>query len=288
MSETETSLFNFNKGDSSATSQITALVKALEGPEYSYIKAMATPGDLGAGIKSGDVNADLNAINDYVNVLISGKGPARKGDSDQPIGDRYFLNTGAKCKGVTIEGNCVNEKSGCPPIAEGDAARVPRFTIIDNIPSGKSSIFPTKLSSTGTAFDSFEGILPGIVYDIVQFDPAAMFSAFLLPPYPQCAEVDVQVNTGEGVSGGVDYNFESVKRHVILSDIQKQDPCIFTDKVNPVTKERCKEGFKNLTETQQPPTKAIIPNDPSVRIYLILLSLLGSYLLFKMLFRPKN
>ena len=107
MSGTETSLFNFNKGDSSATSQISALVKALEGPEYSYIKAMATPGELGAGIKAGDVKNDLNAINDYVNVLISGKGPARKGDSDQPIGDRYFLNTGAKCKGVTIEGNCV-------------------------------------------------------------------------------------------------------------------------------------------------------------------------------------
>jgi hypothetical protein len=290
MSSSETSLFDFNKSDNSATSQISALVKALEGPDYSYIKAMATPGELGAGIKAGDVNADLNAINDYVNVLISGKGPARVGDSNQPIGDRYFLNTGAKCKGVTIEGDCAKKKSGCPVVAEGDAGLVPRFTVINNIPSGKSSIFPTKLSSTGTAFDSFEGIIPGIVSDVMDFDPAAMFSAFLLPPYPQCAEVDVQVNTGAGVKGGTDYNFESVKRYVILSDIDRQDPCIFTSKENPVSGEKCKEGFANFKDLHKhhAPSKAIIPKDPSVRLYLLLISLLGSYLLFKMLFRSKN
>lgn len=293
-STTETSLFNFNKGGNSATSEITALVKALEGPDYSYIKAMKTPGDLGAGIKAGDVNANLNAINDYVNVLISGKGPAREGSSDQPIGDRYFLNTGAKCTAVNIVGDCASSSVGCPTIGEGDAARVPRFTVINNIPSGNNSIFPDKLSSTGTGFDSFEGILPGIVDDIVEFNPAAMFSAFLLPPYPQCADVTIDVNTGDGVKGGVDYNFEPISRHVILSEIAKLDPCIFSSKdgkrVNPVTKGVCKEGFTNINEAyyRASPMKAIVPKDPSVRIYILLVSLFASYILFKLLFKRKD
>jgi hypothetical protein len=288
MSTTKTSLFNSNESGGSATSEITALVKALEGPEYSYIKAMATPGELGAGTEPGDVKADLNAINDYVRVLIQGDGPARKGDSSQPIGDRYFLNTGAKCKGVTLTGNCSTESAGCPPIAEGDAALVPRYTVINNIPSGKSSIFPAHLSSTGTGFDSFEGILPGIISDVMQFEPAAMFSAFLLPPHPQCAEVAIDVNAGDGIAsghGGVDLNFESVKRHVILSDIHKQDPCIFTAKVNPVSKEKCQEGFSNLSKQ---PMRTIVPDNPSVKLYMFLVSLLGSYLVFKLLFKTKN
>lgn len=293
-STTETSLFNFNKSGNSATSEITALVKALEGPDYSYIKAMNTPGDLGAGIMAGDVNANLNAINDYVNVLISGKGPARRGNSDQPIGDRYFLNTGAKCKAVNIVDDCAKSADGCPTVGEGDAALVPRFTLINNIPSGKNSIFPDKLSSTGTAFDSFEGILPGIVDDIVEFNPAAMFSAFLLPPYPQCADVAIDVNTGDGVKGGVDYNFESVSRHVILSEIAKLDPCIFSSnggkRVNPVTKEVCQEGFANMNDAyiRSPPIKAVVPKDTSVRIYILLVSLFASYLLFKLIFKQKN
>lgn len=291
---TKTSLFDFNKSGNSATSEITALVKALEGPDYSYIKAMKTPGELGAGIKAGDVNANLNAINDYVNVLISGSGPARQGSSSEPIGDRYFLNTGAKCKAVNIVDNCAASADGCPTVGEGDASLVPRFTVINNIPSGKNSLFPDKLSSTGTAFDSFEGILPGIVDDIVEFNPAAMFSAFLLPPYPQCADVAIDVNTGDGVSGGVDYNFESVSRHVILSEIAKLDPCIFTSKdgkrVNPVTNAVCKEGFANLSDAYHrlPPQKAVVPKDPSVRIYILLVSLFASYILFKLLFKQKN
>lgn len=290
MSSTKTSLFDFNKSGNSSTAEIAALVKALEGPDYSYIKAMKTPGELGVGIQAGDVNADLNAINDYVNVLISGGGPARQGDTNAPIGDRYFLNTGAKCKGVTIEDGCAMEGSGCPAIGEGDAALVPRFAVIDNIPGGDSSIFPQKLSSTGTAFDSFDGILPGIVNDVLQFDPAAMFSAFLLPPYPQCAEVDLQVNTGDGVQGGVDYNFESVKRYVILPEINKLDPCVFTNKTNPISGEKCKESFANLSDLRkhQPPTKAVVPRDPAVRLYMLLVSLLGVYLLFRLLSRPRN
>ena len=291
---TKTSLFDFNKSGNSATSEITALVKALEGPDYSYIKAMKTPGELGAGIKAGDVNANLNAINDYINVLISGRGPARQGSTSEPIGDRYFLNTGAKCKAVNIVDNCAASADGCPTVGEGDASLVPRFTVINNIPSGQNSLFPDKLSSTGTAFDSFEGILPGIVDDIVEFNPAAMFSAFLLPPYPQCADVSIDVNTGDGVSGGVGYNFESVSRHVILSGMAKLDPCIFTSKdgkrVNPVTKGVCKEGFANLSDAyhKRPPQKAVVPKDPSVRIYILLVSLFASYILFKLLFRQKN
>ena len=291
---TKTSLFDFNKSGNSATTEITALVKALEGPDYSYIKAMKTPGELGAGIKAGDVNANLNAINDYINVLISGRGPARQGSTSEPIGDRYFLNTGAKCKAVNIVDNCAASADGCPTVGEGDASLVPRFTVINNIPSGQNSLFPDKLSSTGTAFDSFEGILPGIVDDIVEFNPAAMFSAFLLPPYPQCADVSIDVNTGDGVSGGVDYNFESVSRHVILSEIAKLDPCIFTSKdgkrVNPVTKGVCKEGFANLSDAyhKRPPQKAVVPKDPLVRIYILLVSLFASYMLFKLLFRQKN
>jgi len=112
-----------------------------------------------------------------------------------------------------------------------------------------------------------------------------MFSAFLLPPYPQCAEATVMVNTGEGVKG-TDYNFEPVKKYVILSDLQRQDPCIFEDKTNPVTGEKCTEGFTTYAK-QAPPTKAVIPADPMVRLYFILVSLFGAYIVYKVLVRER-
>jgi len=60
--------------------------------------------------------------------------------------------------------------------------------------------------------------------------------------------------------------------------------------VNPVTKGVCKEGFTNINEAyyRASPMKAIVPKDPSVRIYILLVSLFASYILFKLLFKRKD
>jgi hypothetical protein len=69
-------------------------------------------------------------------------------------------------------------------------------------------------------------------------------------------------------------------------DIQNMDPCVFPNKVNPVTTQRCVESFVSNNQ-QLEPASVMLPDDPLVKLYYVGLSALGVYILYRMMDKSK-
>lgn len=138
------------------------------GPDYNYHKNIRNPSELGM---SGDgsisaLSKDIAGIIDYVEVLVSGSGPASK--TGKPLGDKFFLKTGGQCK---------DYKTG---------KNVTRSMYINNIPT---SNIPIISNLSGMSFPEFRGIVPGMLEDIYAINPVKMFRAFTEGNDPVCGEV---------------------------------------------------------------------------------------------------
>jgi len=105
----------------------------LLGPNYKYYKYIRTPTEMGMSDKGsmGALADDVIGLVNYAQVLIAGTGPASM--TGKPLGNRFFLKTGAQCK----------TKSG---------KMVDRYTYFDNIPDGSIPFAPA-----GVSFKTFKG-----------------------------------------------------------------------------------------------------------------------------------
>lgn len=163
---------------------IDGIEKEFLGPDYKYYNFITKPSELGISGKGnvGALSRDIAGIMDYVQVLVSGKGPGNS--KGQPLGDRFFLKTGGQCK---------DYKTG---------RLVSRSMYIDNVPTGA---IPVVSGLTGVNFPEFRGLVPGIVDNIMDMNPLKLFSAFMEGSEPTCAEVklpvigeDGRTRTGDG------------------------------------------------------------------------------------------
>lgn len=185
-----------------------------ENHNYQYYNQINGPSALGMSGK-GDFDTltkNIDGLTDYVKLLIEGSGRASR--TGEPLGNRYFVNTRAKCKDV-------------------DTAReVDRYMYIDNQPSGE---FNFGSSGMGMSFGSFRGLIPGILNDMIQINPERIFDAFEENSIPKCKNVRLKTISSSGSS------FES--KHIPLEELKVISPCAFSDKRNPETGESCKENF---------------------------------------------
>lgn len=97
----------------------------------------------------------------------------------------------------------------------------------------------------------------------------------------KCTEVTIDVLNGCG-SG-------PQKAH-IENDVAKDiDPCFFTNRVNPITNEKCSvEGFSVNTKNEKKSCCCTdMPKDPVVKMYYTSLGLLMLFILLKMTFKKK-
>jgi len=155
---------------------ITKVEQEFIGPDYKYHKFIRNPSQLGmSGDGSiGALSDDIAGIIDYVELLVSGEGPAST--TGRPLGDKFFLKTGGQCKDV---------KTG---------KLVTRSMYINNVPSGEVNFIPAMPAMN--VGSSFRGIIPGILNDIGAINPLAMFSAFMEGNEPPCAEVTLDTIDG--------------------------------------------------------------------------------------------
>jgi len=228
------------------------------GPDYPYYKYIKTPAQLGM---SGDgslkqLGTDIDGLINYVDVLVSGNGKASA--TGQPLGNKFFLQAGGKCKDV---------KTG---------QDVDRYVYINNVPTGN---IPFISSGLGVNFSEFKGLIPGTISNLNALNPMAMFQAFLSGSKPDCQEVTMET---------IDiYNNRSTQTHfVTLVDLKNMDPCIFPDKKNAFTDpvKTCNETFTNLNNSQpQCYTCYKIPKDPMTQIYFASVGVLGIYILYKIM-----
>lgn len=187
------------------------------GPNYDYYKKVKTPSQMGMGSKGTfeQLGKDISGLVDYVEVLVTGRSKAQT--KQTPLGDRYFLKTGAQCKDTTGQ-------------------LQDRWLYVDNIPNGDIPILTSALDNN---FTDFEGLIPGAISKMNDLNPSNFMKAFVSGSEPPCRKV--ALNTVD-----VDDNTSFDEQFVSDYDITSINPCSFKDKKNPLTNKGCREGFTDM------------------------------------------
>ena len=164
----------------------------------------------------------------FTKLLVEGGGKASRVSG--PLGDRFFLKTGAKCKDV---------ESG---------QQVNRSIYINNIPDGD---IPFISSGLGQDFTEFEGLIPGTLSNLANINPLAIFQAFLTGTNPECTATKLEIIDA---SNNASYD----TKYLTMTDIKNMNPCWFPDHKNPITGESrsgcnpSRVGFQNLNQSVSP------------------------------------
>jgi hypothetical protein len=252
--------------------KVLADAKGLEeevlGPDYKYTDYIKSPDDLGMSDKGSisTLTKDVEGLIAYVEILASGSSKASK--TGQPLGDKFFLETGAKCKDVAT------------------GKQVTRSLYVNNIPDGS---MPFITSGMGVTFNDFRGLVPGVIENISDLNPMLIFQAFMSGSDPDCQAITMStmdVNNNPGTKTA----------YVTNSDIQNMDACWFGPKgaINPVRyakdpndKGAICESFQNYNDNDNIKKDCSkMPNDLYVKLYYSLIAILGLYFLLK-IFKKK-
>jgi hypothetical protein len=220
---------------------------------YPYYKYIKTPKEMGMSSK-GDtktLSKDVNGLIDYMNVLVSGKSKASM--TGQPLGNKYFIDTKATC----IDPNGQEQQ---------------RFIYINNVPQGN---LPFLTGVTGVNFSGTRGLIPGAISNLNVLNPEGIMNAFTQDATPQCQSITMQTIDNK--------NKKTSESHfVALADIKLMDPCSFPKGINPVTKDKCRQGFvPNMKSSDAKEWK--IPKDPFIQFYYGSLGIFGIYIFYKLM-----
>ena len=240
---------------------VKGVEEKLLGPDYPYYKYIKTPSEIGM-TDQGSISAlakDIDGLVNYVELLVTGGSNASA--TGQPLGNKFFLKTGAKC---------TDTNSG---------QDVDRYIYIDNVPAGN---IPFISSGLGVNFSEFKGLIPGAIGNLNVLNPFTIFQAFLSGGKQECQEVAMEtIDT---------HNNRSTESHFVsLIDLKNMDPCIFPDKYNRFSDKQCKETFTNLKNKKK--ENAYIfktPNDIVVQSYFASLGILGIYILYCLMSKMKR
>ena len=241
-----------------ALGDVKKLEKDLLGPDYSYYSQIKSPGQMGMSAKGDNKTLEHNiaGLVGYIQVLVSGGGEASKVKG--PLGDKFFLTTGAKCK---------DKKTG---------NQVTRSVYINNVPDGSIPFISSGLGAGD--FTQFEGLVPGVMSNLSVINPMQLFQAFMSGTNPECQSVKMEtIDVHNKVSTQTAF--------VTTTDLNGMNPCWFLDKKNPVTKAKCSESFATLSGEKVDYSK--MPDDVLVKIYYSSLGLLGLYIFMKMFEKKK-
>jgi hypothetical protein len=151
---------NFGKATGDATD-------AILGPSFDYTAGIQPPSAKGVGSDGtiGQVVTNADAIGSYVSNLTLG-----------PLqGNQSFLNTGGMC---TVS----------DPSDPNNGQTVPRATWVNNRMQGSDVLadFPSLGQALGGDLNTFDGIIPGMMGDLVATNPVTIFNALMLPGTPAC------------------------------------------------------------------------------------------------------
>ncbi len=230
----------------------------LLGPNYKYWSYINTPSEMGMSSRGSlsQIGTNIGGLINYAELLVAGTGGASK--TGKPLGPRFFLRTGQKCKSKT------------------DGQMTTRYIYMDQQPTGN---IPFISSGLGVNFSEFRGLVPGTFSNLNSLNPMTIFSAFMEDANPECQELTMET-TPSDIN-----NFQTTQTEfVTTNDIRGMDPCIFSlnGNKNPITGESCREAFENLNQLD----KNLKEKDYLVQMFYGAFGIFGLYLLFK--FMEKN
>lgn len=238
---------------------IDKVEEELLGPDYNYSQKIKSPDELGMS-SHGSISTltkNITGLIGYVNVLAVGGGRAQK--TSKPLGDRFFLKTGAKCKNV----------------ANGEL--VHRSIYVDNIPDGSIPFITQALG--GLKLTTFEGLVPGVMSNLARIHPMQIFQSFMTGSTPDCKAITL--NTVDK-----DNNFTSSTETAFLTldDIkmvesfetlnENNDDANYAD-----ADDNIKNKIKNYNR---------MPDDIYIKIYYSALGLFGLYILMRLFKKNKK
>jgi hypothetical protein len=246
----------------------------LLGPTYPYYNNIKTPAQIGMGDEGSlrQMGNDIDGLIEYVKLLVSGNSSASA--TGGPLGNKFFLQTGAKC---LAKDSCTdaNDSSTCK--------QVDRYIYVNNVPQGN---IPFISSGMGVNFSEFKGLIPGTMSDLSTVNPFGIMRAFLSGSTPPCQEITLETINNDNIRS-------SESHYVTVGDISSMDPCVFPDKKNPITNVGCRETFQNNTYNSSVDKISSninansmspdLPNDPIDQIYYASLACIGIYILYRIM-----
>ena len=237
----------------------------LLGPSYPYYKNIKTPSEIGMSSDGTiqQMTKDIDGLIQYVELLVSGKSNASS--TGGPLGNKFFLQTGAKCAAID---KCTDKKN------LSTCENVNRYIYVDNVPVGN---IPFISSGLGVNFSEFKGLIPGAMGNLNVLNPFAIMQAFLSGSTPPCQEISMETID-------INNNKSSETHYVTLTDIKNMNPCIFTDKKNPLTNENCKESFQTNIDMEE---SSFLSDDLIDQIYFASLAIIAIYILYKIMEKSK-
>ena len=233
------------------TGDINKLQTSVLGPDYSYVKQIKNPEELRMS-SHGDLNTlgnNISGLVAYVQLLVSGDSKASR--TGGPLGNKFFLQTGASCNDVTSNG-----------------MQATRHVYINNVPDGN---IPFISAGMGTNFKDLKGLVPGTMSNVAKINPLQMLQSFMLGTNPDCKPITMETID-------VNNNKKTETKHVAVLDIKNMSPCWFPNKINPETNEGCKEFFSPIKYDGYDKSEEIIS-----KMYISVMSVFGFYILIKLL-----
>jgi hypothetical protein len=235
----------------------------LLGPDYKYFKQIKTPSELGVSGNGGldQLGTDISALISYVELLVSGGGDASV--TGRPLGNKFFLKTGGKCKVVSSDST--------------NGSIVDRYVYVNNVPDGNIPFISSGLG--GVEFTAFKGLIPGAISSAAEINPFGLFQAFQMGSTPDCQSITLEtIDANNNVSAATNY--------VATVDLKNMPPSWFSGKRNPVTGQTSREAFTQRT----PCTKRMgsIPKGTLSSLYHMSIGLLCLVILYGLTKRARQ
>ena len=242
------SLFDKVGGD------MNKLQESVLGPDYSYVNQIKNPGELKMS-STGSLTTlgnNISGLVEYTKLLVSGDSNASR--TGGPLGNKFFLETGASCNDVTSKG-----------------MEAKRHIYINNVPDGN---IPFISAGMGTNFKDLKGLVPGTMSNVSKINPLQMLQSFMIGTNPDCKPITMQT-----INDKNDKKMET--KHVALLDIKNLSPCWFPNKINPDTQKRCTESFSTINYSEyNTPDKS---DEIISKMYISVMTVFGFYILIKLL-----
>ena len=230
-------------------------------PNYPYHKNISTPDDLNMKIDGGlDTLAnDFVGLISYAELLMAGSGNANRKikfeKKNQPLGDRVFIDTPGSCYPVNLEGKLINPENDevLEDQEKKDQFKVKRSVFLDHIPTG----YIPGLGNLG----SMRGLIPGMLGNLLELNPAGILAAFTGEVTPPCLRTkmkEVRYKKGNDINSKHEIKYSEY--WVAKEDLKALNACSFReayidnqlfDKKNPITNKDRKSTRLNSSHSQQ-------------------------------------
>ena len=266
-------------------------------PNYPYHKNISTPDDLNMKIDGGldTLATNFTGLINYAELLMAGSGDANRKvkfeGRNQPLGDRVFIDTPGKCYPVNLDGKLIDPETNevLEDQEKKDQFKIQRSVFIDHIPTGSIP----GLGNMG----SMRGLIPGMLGNLLELNPASLIKAFVAEATPPCLRTKMkEITYKKGNTKSSKHNEKYQEYWVAEDDLKDLNPCSFRnayidgkecDKKNPITKKSgdCQsESFENLfSKTSEKPLLFNTKDKPLANIFNASFGFLLAYILFKVL-----